>query len=108
MQDLPRLGGRGGRVGVDELGKTCDEVPRNLDADSDSITVTDGRKRLLNLPTQMQCDPIRGLGRVQWSSWAVATLEGVEMCPQRFSDKYLVDPRTHLRHMSTLRPGQTQ
>ena len=55
----------GGRICVDELGEPGHEVACNLDADSDSITVTYGRKRLLNLPTQMQRDPIRSLGRVQ-------------------------------------------
>ena len=75
VQDLARFDRCGGRVGLDELGKPCDEVTCNLDADLDSITVTYGREGLLNLSTQMQCDPIRSLCDVQGSSQATATLE---------------------------------
>jgi hypothetical protein len=75
VQDLARFDGCGGRVSVDELGKRCAEVTGKLDPDLDSITPTYGCAGLLNLPTQMQCDPVRGLGRAQRSSLGRATLE---------------------------------
>ena len=80
MQDLARFDRCGGRVGVDELGKPCDEVTCNLDADLDSITVTYGSEGSLDLPTQVQCDPIRSFGRVQRSRLRERRLSSESRC----------------------------
>ncbi len=67
MQNLPRFGECRGRVAVAERREAGDQITRNLDADSDSITVANGGKRLLNLATEMEGDPVCSLSCMKWT-----------------------------------------
>ena len=65
MQNLAWLDERLGLVAAEQLDEAGDQITRNLDTDPNSITVANGGKRLLNLPTEMKGDSICSLGRVQ-------------------------------------------